>query len=246
MGEENKKAGLPVLLLLIGLGLASLLIWLFAELAEELLENELTNFDNNIISFFKAIETSGLDAFYIIITEMGSVWFLTTLSVVLIALLWVKAKDKWGVLFFIIAIGGSGLLTWVLKQFYGRGRPSINEEIDAIGFSFPSGHSMGALVFYGFIAYFIARSSQKKSVKVLSSIVLGILILLIGTSRIYLGAHFPSDVMAGFVAGSIWLILCLLSLEWVQWQSNSHVRPVRALRKFLASTYRAGRQKIGH
>ena len=245
MEEENKKAGFPVLILLVGLGIVSLFIWLFAELAEELLENELKSFDNSVLSFFEAIETSALDTFYIIITEMGSVWFLTTLSVILIGLLWIKTKDKWGILFFVIAVGGSGLLTWLLKQFYGRGRPSINEEIDAIGFSFPSGHSMGSLVFYGFIAYFIVRSSQKKVVKILSLVVLGILIILIGTSRIYLGAHFPSDVLAGFIAGTIWLILCLLALEWVQWQSNSHVRPVHAVRKFLASSYRAGKKKIG-
>ncbi|MDE0582549.1 phosphatase PAP2 family protein [Planococcus sp. A6] len=244
MDEGNKKAGLPVLLLLTGLGIASLFVWFFAELAEELLENELKSFDNSVISFFEIIETSALDVFYITITEMGSVWFLTLLSVVLIGLLWIKEKDKWGILFFIIAVGGSGLLTWLLKQFYGRGRPSINEEIDAIGFSFPSGHSMGALVFYGFVLYFIVRSSQKEAVKIFWSSVLGMLIILIGTSRIYLGAHFPSDVLAGFIAGTIWLILCLLALEWVQWQSNSQVKPVRAVRNFLASCYRSGKKKI--
>ncbi|MFD1032537.1 phosphatase PAP2 family protein [Metaplanococcus flavidus] len=244
MEEENKKVGLPALILLIGLGIASVFIWLFAELAEEVLENELRNFDNSIIGFFERIETSTLDLIYIGITELGSVWFLTTLSVVVILWLWFKDKDKWGILFFVIAVGGSGLLTWLLKQFYGRGRPSINEDIDAIGFSFPSGHSLGSLVFYGFLAYLFVRSTQKRGVKYLALTVLGILIILIGTSRIYLGAHFPSDVLAGFIAGTVWLILCLLALEWVQWQSNSNVRPVRALRSFLASTYKSGKQKI--
>lgn len=245
MEEENKKVGLPALILLSGLGIASLCIWLFSELAEEVLDNEMKSFDNGIVNFFKGIENSRLDAIYILITEMGSVWFLTTMSVILIVLLWWKAKDKWGILFFVIAIAGSGLLTWLLKQFYQRGRPSINESIDAIGFSFPSGHSMGALVFYGFIGYFVVRSMQKRAVKVVSLIVLSILIVLIGTSRIYLGAHYPSDIIAGFIAGTIWLILCFLALEWVQWQSKSNVRPVRALRSLLASGFRAGKQKIG-
>lgn len=244
MEEERKKASLPVLLVLTGLGIASLFVWLFAELAEEVLENEMKSFDNSIIGFFEAVETSTLDIIYIGITELGSVWFLTTLSVLIILLLWFKAKDKWGILFFVIAVGGSGLLTWLLKQFYERGRPSINEDIDAIGFSFPSGHSLGSLVFYGFVAYLITRSSQKRAVKYLSLTVLSLLIILIGTSRIYLGAHFPSDVLAGFIAGTVWLLLCLLALEWLQWQSNSPVRPVHALRNFLIRSYKTGKQKI--
>ncbi len=245
MEEENKKVGLPILILAIALGVASLLVWLFAELAEEVLDNELKGFDNAIIDFFKGVQSSGLDAVYIFITELGSVWFLTTLSVILIALLWWKARDKWGILFFIIAVAGSGLLTTLLKHFYQRGRPSINESIDAIGFSFPSGHSMGALVFYGFLAYFVVRSTQKRAVKAITLIVLGILIILIGTSRIYLGAHFPSDVIAGFIAGTVWLVLCLLALEWIQWRSRSHVRPVHALRDLLKNGYRARKQKTG-
>lgn len=244
MEEENKKAGFLALILLVGLGIAGFFVWLFSELAEELLENELQAFDNGVINFFKRVESSSLDTFYIFITELGSVWFLTTLSVLVIAWLWFKAKDKWGILFFIIAVGGSGALTWLLKQFYERGRPSINEEIDAIGFSFPSGHSLGSLVFYGFLIYLISRSSQNKALKWTAIVGLGILIVLIGTSRIYLGAHFPSDVVAGYIAGTIWLILCLLALEWMQWRSNSQVRPVHALRNVLISSFKSGRKKI--
>lgn len=244
MEEENKKAGFPALLLALGLTVASFFIWLFAELAEELLENELRNFDDAIVGFFKSVQNPALDSVYIFITELGSVWFLTTLSVVTLFLLWFKAKDKWGILFFLIAVGGGALLTTLLKNLYGRGRPSINEEIDAIGFSFPSGHSMGSLIYYGFIAYFIVRGRVNKGKKALFLSILGVLVVLIGTSRIYLGAHFPSDVLAGYVAGAIWLILCLLALEWAQWQSGSHVRPVRAMRKFLASVFNSVRSRI--
>ncbi|TWT09189.1 phosphatase PAP2 family protein [Planomicrobium sp. CPCC 101079] len=244
MEEENKKAGFPAFLLMLGLGVMSFFIWLFAELAEELLENELKSFDGAVISFFRSIENPALDKGYIVITELGSVWFLTTLSVITLSLLWLKAKDKWGILFFIIAVGGGALLSVLLKNLYERGRPSINEEIDAIGFSFPSGHSMGSLIFYGFIAYFIVRSRLKKGMKILSLIILGVLVVLIGTSRIYLGAHFPSDVVAGYSAGTIWLILCLLALEWVQWQSGSHVRPVQAIRRFLVSNFKSAKRRI--
>ncbi|WP_201596866.1 phosphatase PAP2 family protein [Psychrobacter vallis] len=243
MEVENKKVGFLAIILTIGLGIAGLFIWLFSELAEEVLENELRKFDNRIIDFFESIKTPTLDGIYFLITEMGSVWFLTSLSVLVVLWLWFKVKDKWGVFFFIIAMGGNGALNWILKQVYERGRPSINEAIDAIGFSFPSGHSMGSLVFYGFIFYLVVRSAQKKSMKIMAFIFLGTLILLIGMSRIYLGAHFPSDVIAGFLAGTVWLILCLLALEWIQWQSHNQVPPVRALRKLLISNYKSLKQK---
>ncbi|MFC3419114.1 phosphatase PAP2 family protein [Salinicoccus hispanicus] len=233
-----------MLVLLIGLGIAIFFLWLFAELSDELLEKELQRFDNMIISSFESIAAPALDNIYIVITELGSVWLLAVLSVIVILCLWIKSKDKWGILLFIIAMGGGALLTSLLKQVYGRSRPSINEAIDATGFSFPSGHSLGALVFYGFVAYFIIRSSRKRAVKILTLTISALLIILIGTSRIYLGAHFPSDVLAGYSVGTVWLLLCLLSLEWVQWQSHSKVGTVHALRIFLKNTYEKARQKI--
>ncbi|WKA56428.1 phosphatase PAP2 family protein [Planococcus shixiaomingii] len=244
MEEEKKKAAFPALLLIIGLAVASFFIWLFAELAEELLENELRKFDETIIGFFNSVANSTLDMFFLVITELGSVRFLTALSVLTLLLLWFKAKDKWGILFFVIAVGGGSLLTLLLKNLYDRRRPSINESIDAVGYSFPSGHSMGSLLFYGFIGYFAVRSRLKKRVKVLILIILAVLVVLIGTSRIYLGAHFPSDVIAGYIAGTIWLILCLLALEWAQWQSGSHVRPVQVMRRFLVSSFQSTKKRI--
>src|SRR5690606_6000402 len=125
-------------------------------------------------------------------------WFLTVLSLIVLAILGVKMKDKWGVLFFIIAVGGGSLLTLLLKNVYDRQRPSVNAEIDAVGYSFPSGHSMGSLIFYGFVIYLVIRTHQRPWIQWLSVTLLGMLVLLIGASRIYLGAHFPSDVLAGY------------------------------------------------
>ncbi|MCG1009628.1 phosphatase PAP2 family protein [Salinicoccus sp. ID82-1] len=244
MEQKNKNTSFPILVLLIGLSTAIFFLWLFAELSDELLEKELQSFDNAIVSFFDSIATPPLDTIYIIITELGAVWFLGALSAITILYLWVKPRDKWGIVFFIITMGGGALLTTLLKQFYGRNRPSINEAIDATGFSFPSGHSLGALIFYGFVAYIIIRRTRKRLVVILALIVASILILLIGTSRIYLGAHFPSDVLAGYSAGTVWLLLCLLALEWVQWRSHSDVRSVDALRDILKNFYRKGKRKM--
>lgn len=235
--EQVKKVGFPFLLMAAGIGLSIVFIYLFSNVAEEMLEQEVKAFDDGIISFFKYIATDTLDNVMFFLTELGSLWFLTLLSIVTLIILWIKKRDKWGMLFFIIGIAGGGLLTKILKIYYGRGRPSINPEIDAIGYSFPSGHSMGSLIFYGFIAYFIVRTEISKNLKWTAAIFAGMIAILIGTSRIYLGAHYPSDVIAGHLAGAIWLILCILALEWIAWQRVSSVRPIKMVRKFLQQLY---------
>ncbi|WP_201511399.1 phosphatase PAP2 family protein [Psychrobacter alimentarius] len=237
MEADIKKAGFLSIVLIIGLRIALLLIWLFSQLAENVLEDRLERFDSSAIGFFETLQTSTLDVMYTSVTHMGSVWFVACLSAAVILFLWFKARDKWATLFFIIAVGGTGALTWLLKQIYERGRPSINEAIDAIGFSFPSGHSMGSLVFYGFLIYLVIRSRQNKVIKISLSIVLGLLVLLIGTSRIYLGAHFPSDIIAGYIAGTIWLTLCILVLEWIRWQRSSQIHLGHALQNIFLSSY---------
>jgi membrane-associated phospholipid phosphatase len=230
---KAKNAILPILLVAVGLGTSITFLYLFAELAEEMLESEINKFDNSIIQFFHSIETNGLDLMMFVFTEAGSVWFLTLFSISIISYLWFKKKDKWSIFFFIIGIGGGGLLTKLLKYYFGRERPSIDETIDAIGYSFPSGHSMGSLIFYGFMSYFLIRSSLRKRIKWTVLYIFGVLTILIGISRIYLGAHYPSDVIAGYLAGGVWLILCILALEYVKWRSASQRKPVKAFKEYI-------------
>lgn len=216
--KENTKIGIMLLLMLSGLGIAALFIVIFAELADEVMSRELSIFDSFIINLVLVNESQLMDSLMIFITELGSVWIFTVMTIFAVLWLWFKAKDRWTALFFVIAVAGGGLLNSLLKGFYGRERPSINEAIDATGFSFPSGHAMGSLIFYGFVMFLTIRGRQKEWLKWTISISLGVLIMLIGLSRIYLGAHFPSDVAAGFIAGTIWLLLCITALEWINWQ----------------------------
>ncbi|TXC92699.1 phosphatase PAP2 family protein [Metabacillus litoralis] len=231
--QKAKKAGFPFLIMIGGIGFSVLFIILFANLAEELLEKEVEIFDATIINWFKYIENGTLDQIMIFGTELGSVWFLSVCTVAAIIGLWFTSRDKWGILFLVIGIGGGGLLTTLLKHLYARDRPSINPEIDAIGYSFPSGHSMGSLIFYGFIAYFIVRSSRKKVLKWFVILTAGLVVIWIGSTRIYLGAHYPSDVLAGHLAGAIWLILTILALEWVEWRSANSIRPTHVFKRFV-------------
>lgn len=244
MKKNEKMAGLAFLLLLGGLGVAALFIVLFAELAEEVMEKEFGLFDRTIIAVMEAGSSQTMDNVMFIFTEMGSAWFLTLSSIIVLVVLGFKMRDKWGMLFFVIAVGGGSLLTLLLKHLYVRERPSINAEIDALGYSFPSGHSMGSLIFYGFVMYLVIRTRQRPWIQWSTVGVLSMLIILIGASRVYLGAHFPSDVLAGYIAGTIWLLLSLIALEWIQWHSRSPVPPVYALRKLLSPLYRTVRTKL--
>nr|WP_226668813.1 phosphatase PAP2 family protein [Metabacillus litoralis] len=127
--------------------------------------------------------------------------------------------DQWGILFTVITVGG-GLLVQLLKHTYQRERPSIIEVIDAVGYSFPSGHAMVSLIFYGFLTYIMARKTSSKALKWSITSLASILVLSIGLSRVYLEAHYPSEIVVGYLAGSVWLILNLITFEWVKWQSE--------------------------
>ncbi|MDC3417430.1 phosphatase PAP2 family protein [Aquibacillus salsiterrae] len=233
--KQIKKSIIPLVLVLAGLGVISFSTYIFIKIGQELLSKEINAFDSTIINFLKTIETDTLDLILLFVTELGSVWFLTTMSVVVIVLLWIRGKDGLGIAMFILAVAGGAIITKILKEHYNRGRPSINPEIDAVGFSFPSGHSMGSLIFYGFMIYFIIRSRRSIVIKSFLSAFFGFLIIAIGFSRIYLGAHYPSDVLAGYLAGAVWVILCILGLEWLEWQTRYHIRPFRSIRKFFAN-----------
>lgn len=88
------------------------------------------------------------------------------------------------------------------------------------GYSFPSGHSFVAVAFYGFLIYLIITSNWNKKVKIVSSLFLTVLILLIGISRIYLGVHYPSDVTAGFIGGTIYLIIFIEIIKGVVYEKK--------------------------
>ena len=117
----------------------------------------------------------------------------------------------------VLAIAGNGVLNQRLKLFIGRARPlDPDGALLAQGFSFPSGHSSGAVVTYGMLAYLALRLLPK--VWHLPALLLALaLMLAVGASRVLLGVHFPSDVLAGFASGSVWLALCVTSVELVGW-----------------------------
>lgn len=169
-----------------------------------LLKNRLYTFDNFIFSGLKKLRCEPLNVIFIIITSFCSTELL--LCATIIPLIFSKSKKK------AFYIGLNVLLCFLLnsslKHIFLRPRPL--EELRLIpqgGYSFPSGHSMLAVAFYGFFIYLISCKRMKKSKKKLYCGLLSLLILLIGISRIYLGVHFASDVLAGFAISLAYLII---------------------------------------
>jgi membrane-associated phospholipid phosphatase len=198
-----------------GLFFSSACIYIFIRLSSDLMEKGPFLFDQKVIDTVRLYASPVMDRFMLFITEMGSTFMLGLLLVISMISLFVKRKNLWGMIIYFITVAGGGLLNLWLKSFFERERPNVNRIIEADGFSFPSGHSMGSMTYYGFLGYLVIRSKYKPLSKLGWVILFGLVILLIGISRIYLGVHYPSDVLAGYMAGSVWLVLCISLLEIV-------------------------------
>lgn len=137
------------------------------------------------------------------ITNLGSATFIVLLSILL--LLTIKNKLTGLIIFLNSAI--CGILNQVLKIIVQRPRPVGYRLIDEKGYSFPSGHSMVSAAFYGFIIYLVYKNIKNKYIKYSIITILILLILCIGISRVYLGVHYASDVIAGFLISICYLII---------------------------------------
>jgi membrane-associated phospholipid phosphatase len=206
---------LPVIYIVVGLMLSFFSLNVFFELSEDLMEQERFQFDQVIIQYVSNIRTDTHTEIIKFITFLGGTTILTLLLIGSLIWLIFKRRNYWGAIFYIVAVAGGGLLNLGLKHWFGRIRPE-NSLIVEQGFSYPSGHAMGSLIYYGFLGYLVVRSRRNRSLKVVLGITFISLILLIGFSRIYLGVHYPSDVFAGFSAGTVWLLLCIGGRESIQ------------------------------
>jgi membrane-associated phospholipid phosphatase len=166
--------------------------------------------DSTISSIFHATENAIIIGIFTLFTELGSVMGIGSLFVLSLLLIWWKYRDYAAMVIVAIAvIGGDQLNKW-LKEVTARERPSFDPGIYAEGFSFPSGHAMVGLAFYGFIGYYIITKLATKKARVYVAVITGILIFCIGFSRIVLNAHYPSDVFGGFAFGFVFLVGCIM------------------------------------
>lgn len=165
--------------------------------------NNVAWFDDPIYHWLHSLFHDQTTTFFLIITSLSSPLVLIVMSLLLL----ITNKEHKLSLLVILNLLLSTIGNTILKGIFLRERPSDFPLIDETGYSYPSGHSMISMAFYGFLIYIIWQTNWSKRTKIICSIVLGLIIFLIGCSRIYLRVHYPSDVVAGFAISFVYLCI---------------------------------------
>ena len=202
-----------------GLAASLACVWLFGSVAEDLLTHDPSvQFDIGFANLLHSWATPLATAVFVVITEFGGP-IVVTLAIGL-TLLYVWRRHWLHLGAWLVALAGGEVLNVLLKQLFHRPRPVFADPLYRIlvqnDYSFPSGHAMGSLIAYGMLAYFallLVRTWRARSAIVCST---ALLVLLIGFSRLYLGVHYFSDVVAGYAAGGVWLSTCITGTELVR------------------------------
>jgi undecaprenyl-diphosphatase len=210
------------ILMLVALLIVVLGTWGFIELADKVMTGSTANFDQWAVESFRQIvnrrvplDEPTVKQAFLDISALGgpTVLFLMTAALV-IFLLWDRRYNA--MLLVLMATGGGVVLAYLLKESIGRPRPDV-EQLTAVSLSsFPSGHSMLSAVIYPTLGTLIARVVPRKRLKIYFMLVALTLSGLIGISRVYLGVHYPTDVLAGWAAGLAWAALCWTVTKYLQ------------------------------
>ncbi len=206
--------GLP-LTILVGLLIAN--VMMLSEVAENIINTEpMVRVDHWFTDLlFKARNTRVSSFFY------GATWFGSRAATLTVAVLGSAAlgwQRKWrNILILWLLVGGVSLFVQVGKRTFVRARPTEAAYYPETGYSFPSGHSATAMTLYGLLGYFFIRQQKRSRNRVLIGAVAAALILAVGFSRIYLGVHFLSDVLGGYLLGICWLIVGIFLTEATFW-----------------------------
>jgi membrane-associated phospholipid phosphatase len=205
--ETGRAAGKSIL---IALAAAIAALGLFAWLAEQVLDGGTIAFDQHIRLFLHQQASPSLTAAMRFFTDFGSPAGILALSAGALAGLWLS-RWKRGIVLFLITMAGAGVLDAVLKTVFHRPRPPVSYFATPIPgtYGFPSGHALFFLCFFGVLAALATSRIHNLAVRIAIWFVACGLTGMIGLSRIYLGVHYPSDVLAGYAAGTVWLIVVL-------------------------------------
>lgn len=199
---QVRKAKLGVLLL-VALLLSAASLFFFAWLAEEMLEGDARRFDDMVRSAVHGFASPGMTHLMQGLSFLGSVAVTIALTLLAASVLYYYNLRR-AIVFLGVIMAGAGVLDLVLKHAFHRVRPTAYFGNDPASYSFPSGHALGALCFYGALAIILSVPA-KRVARLLIWTVAVLLVAGIGLSRIYLGVHYPSDVVAGYSAAIVWL-----------------------------------------
>jgi len=215
--RRGLAAGLAALLLLAGLLLA------FVELADEVTDGDTHAFDRAVLLALRAsgdnsdpVGPAWLEAAFRDITALGGTAVLTIVTLVMLGYLLLAGRRATALLV-TVAVGGGVLLSNLLKAAFERPRPDlVSHLVDINSLSFPSGHAMMSTVTWLTLGALLATVQSTRRMKVYVLAVGATLAVLVGVSRVYLGVHWPTDVLAGWCIGAAWALGCWLVAGWLQ------------------------------
>lgn len=185
----------------------------FGSLADEVHEGDTLNVDTAILKSINAHATPFLNNFFVIVTQFGGVLGVAAIAIGIASIL-VMRKRYAKVTFFAMSMGGALLLNICLKYIFERARPDIwNQLVTETSFSFPSGHAMASAALALSVAYILWR----KGIRSILAVGAVLYVLLIGFSRLYLGVHYPTDILAGWLVSTAWVALLILVFhKWLR------------------------------
>jgi membrane-associated phospholipid phosphatase len=189
------------------------MLW-FGGIVQDLIARDpLVVVDQQVATWLHEHATPALTRAAEIVTAFGSPAFLTGASLAL-ALYFLLQRAWRHLLALVLTMGGGSLLNVALKSLFQRERPVFENPIITLSsYSFPSGHTMGATLFYGFLTVFVVTHTRRLRWRVMAFLLAFLIVVLIGFTRIYLGAHYLSDVMGAMAAGLAWLTFCVTAAE---------------------------------
>jgi undecaprenyl-diphosphatase len=205
------------------LALAAGALWLFVELAGKVRGGASLAFDRELLLAMRTpgdlsdpIGPGWFEEMARDFTALGSTGVLTLVALAVVGYLLISRLRAAAVLV-VVAVGGGTLVSTLLKHGFDRSRPDlVPHAMDVYTASFPSGHSMLSAVTYLTLAALLMRLQPHRRTKVYVLVTAILLTLLVGMSRVYLGVHWPSDVLAGWAVGASWAILCWAGMLWLQ------------------------------
>ena len=207
------------------LGVFSVALVAFIGIANMIFTEKKETFDDRAFNFLsKHVNTINTDMMQIF-TFLGTHTFLIPANLILISYLLFIKKHRWYSISVPVIALSSLLLMVILKIIFQRDRPLSPLLSAAQGYSFPSGHATMAITFYGLIIFLVFRNVKNKVLRWALIILLSLLIIAIGVSRVYLRVHYASDVLAGFCLGLMWLLFSLWLLKKIEIYSLKKVDP---------------------
>lgn len=188
----------------------------FVWVARHVMSGATQAFDEAVIRWLGLHHAKTLDAFMLEVTALGT-GTVVIMIVAVAGLFLVLTGHKYSAILLLASTGGGIVLNGILKLGFNRPRPSIFlPEVHTVSSSFPSGHAMSAAIVYSTVAYLAARLHKRRWARVMVMLTAFFVIALISISRLYLGVHYPSDVVAGVAIGLAWAGFCMATLEAIQ------------------------------